>query len=64
MAARRSVRGGSRPYRRMHDQTGTLTALIDSARPIFGEDLDAGNVEVLVEMISGAHRSWRCCLAV
>jgi AcrR family transcriptional regulator len=32
----------------------SLTGLIDSARTIFGEDLDAGHVTVLVEMIAGA----------
>lgn len=32
----------------------TLTELIDSARAIFSEDLDAGHVAVLVEMITGA----------
>lgn len=32
----------------------TLTDLIDSAQAIFAEDLDAGHVAVLVEMITGA----------
>jgi len=36
------------------DQATTLTDLIDSARAIFSEDLDAGHVTVLVEMITGA----------
>jgi len=44
-------------YRRMLDQAGTLIELIDSARRIFSEDLDAGHVAVLVEMISGAQTS-------
>jgi AcrR family transcriptional regulator len=41
-------------YRRMLDQGGTATDLIDSARAIFSDDLDGGQVEMLVEMISGA----------
>ena len=41
-------------YRGLLDHSGTLTALVDSARSIFVEDLDAGHVTVLVEMISGA----------
>jgi AcrR family transcriptional regulator len=41
-------------YQEMLDRASTLTDLIDSARAIFSEDLDAGHVAVLVEMISGA----------
>ncbi len=41
-------------YTDIVDQASTLTDLIDSARAIFGEDLDAGHVAVLVEMITGA----------
>jgi AcrR family transcriptional regulator len=41
-------------YRVMLDQSVTLTDLIDSARAIFSQDLDAGHVAVLVEMITGA----------
>lgn len=41
-------------YTHMVDQATTLTDLIDSARAIFSEDLDAGHVTVLVEMITGA----------
>jgi AcrR family transcriptional regulator len=44
-------------YQRMLDKAGTLTDLIDSARAIFSEDLDAGHVAMLVEMISGAQTS-------
>lgn len=36
------------------DRAETLPELIDSARAIFSEDLDAGRVTVLVEMICGA----------
>jgi AcrR family transcriptional regulator len=41
-------------YREIVDQATTLADLIDSARAIFSEDLDAGHVAVLVEMITGA----------
>jgi AcrR family transcriptional regulator len=41
-------------YADIVDQATTLTDLIDSARAIFSEDLDAGHVTVLVEMITGA----------
>ncbi len=41
-------------YRGLLDHTGTVTDLVDCARVIFEEDLDAGHVTVLVEMISGA----------
>lgn len=41
-------------YADVVDQATSLTDLIDSARTIFGEDLDAGHVAVLVEMITGA----------
>ncbi len=41
-------------YADVVDRATTLTDLIDSARVIFAEDLDAGHVAVLVEMITGA----------
>ena len=41
-------------YKDIVDRATTLTGLIDSAQSIFGEDLDAGHVAVLVEMITGA----------
>jgi AcrR family transcriptional regulator len=41
-------------YRGLLGHTGTLTELVDCARSIFEEDLDAGHVTVLVEMINGA----------
>jgi AcrR family transcriptional regulator len=41
-------------YTEMVDEAESLTDLIDSARTIFSEDLDAGHVTVLVEMIVGA----------
>jgi AcrR family transcriptional regulator len=41
-------------YAGMLEQARSLTDLIDSARAIFSEDLDAGHVAVLVEMITGA----------
>jgi AcrR family transcriptional regulator len=41
-------------YSQMLEQAETLTDLIDSARAVFSEDLDAGHVAVLVEMITGA----------
>jgi len=42
-------------YRSLLDRTGSVTALGESARSIFIEDLDAGYVRVLIEMITGAH---------
>jgi len=42
-------------YRELLDRTGTLGELIDAARTVFEADLDAGNVAVLAEMISGSH---------
>jgi AcrR family transcriptional regulator len=41
-------------YTEIVEQADSLTALIESARTIFSEDLDAGHVAVLVEMITGA----------
>lgn len=41
-------------YTDIVERATTLTELIDSARAIFSEDLDAGHVAVLVEMITGA----------
>lgn len=41
-------------YTDLVDKASTLSELIDSARAIFAEDLDAGHVAVLVEMIAGA----------
>jgi AcrR family transcriptional regulator len=41
-------------YTDIVERANTLTELIDSARAIFSEDLDAGHVAVLVEMITGA----------
>lgn len=41
-------------YRGLLDRTGTLGELVSAARVIFEQDLDDGNVAVLVEMISGA----------
>jgi AcrR family transcriptional regulator len=41
-------------YRELLGHTGSLTDLVDCARVVFAEDLDAGHVTVLVEMISGA----------
>jgi AcrR family transcriptional regulator len=41
-------------YRGLLDRTGTLGELISAARIVFEEDLDAGHVTVLTEMISGA----------
>jgi AcrR family transcriptional regulator len=41
-------------YTELLEQSTSLTDLIDSARAIFTEDLDAGHVAVLVEMITGA----------
>lgn len=42
-------------YADVVEEATSLTGLIDSARTIFSEDLDAGHVTVLVEMITGAH---------
>ena len=46
------------------DRVSTPTELVDVATDIFREDLDAGYVAVLVEMIAGASstRAWvpRC----
>jgi AcrR family transcriptional regulator len=42
-------------YRGLLEHSGSVTALSQSARSIFIEDLDAGYVRVLVEMITGAH---------
>lgn len=41
-------------YQGLLDRAGTVTELIDSAREIFGQDLDSGDVAVLVEMINAA----------
>ena len=41
-------------YRGVLDHAGSLTGLVESARSIFIEDLDAGHVTVLVEMVAGA----------
>ena len=41
-------------YTEVVERADTLTDLIDSAREIFTEDLDAGHVAVLVEMVTGA----------
>ena len=41
-------------YRGLLTQAGSLTELVESARTIFREDLAAGHVSVLVEMITGA----------
>jgi AcrR family transcriptional regulator len=43
-----------RSYAQVVDAATTLTELIDSAAVIFSEDLDAGHVAVLVEMITAA----------
>lgn len=42
-------------YRDLIDGSGTLVELIDSARTVFTEDLDAGHVSVLAELITAAH---------
>ncbi len=42
-------------YRGLVDQAQSLTELVESARAIFREDLSAGHVTVLVEMINAAH---------
>ena len=41
-------------YRGLLAHTGTIGGLVDAARTIFAEDLAAGHVTVLVEMIAGA----------
>lgn len=41
-------------YADLLEEATALTDLIDSARAIFTEDLDAGHVAVLVEMVTGA----------
>jgi AcrR family transcriptional regulator len=41
-------------YTDVVEQAGSLSELIESARTIFSEDLDAGHVAVLVELITGA----------
>jgi AcrR family transcriptional regulator len=41
-------------YRGLLDQAGSVSGLVESARAIFVEDLAAGHVSVLVEMITGA----------
>ena len=41
-------------YRGLLDQAGSVSGLVESARAIFVEDLAAGHVTVLVEMITGA----------
>lgn len=41
-------------YRGLLSRTGSLAELADAARVVFEEDLDAGHVKVLTEMISGA----------
>ena len=41
-------------YSRLVEEAGTLAGFVDSARSIFLDDLDAGHVTVLVEMIAGA----------
>ena len=41
-------------YRGLLEQATSVSALTESARAIFVEDLDAGHVRVLVEMITGA----------
>jgi AcrR family transcriptional regulator len=41
-------------YRGLLERAGSMTALMESARAIFIEDLDAGYVRVLIEMITGA----------
>jgi AcrR family transcriptional regulator len=42
-------------YRGLLERAGSMTALMESARAIFIEDLDAGYVRVLIEMMTGAH---------
>ncbi len=42
-------------YRSALEQADSVSALAESARLIFRQDLDAGHVRVLVEMMTGAH---------
>jgi AcrR family transcriptional regulator len=42
-------------YRALLEGATSVTALAESARAIFAEDIDAGYVRVLIEMITGAH---------
>ncbi len=42
-------------YRDLLEGPGTLAELIDAARAIFTEDLDAGHVSVLAELITASH---------
>ena len=42
-------------YRGLLEHATSVAALAESARSIFIQDLDAGHVRVLVEMITGAH---------
>src|SRR5215468_5721489 len=42
-------------YRGLLEHASSVTGLGESARSIFIEDLDAGYVRVLIEMITGAH---------
>ena len=42
-------------YRDMLERASSVTALADSARAIFVADLDAGDVRVLIEMVTAAH---------
>jgi AcrR family transcriptional regulator len=42
-------------YRGLLEHATSMSALSESARSIFIEDLDAGYVRVLIEMITGAH---------
>lgn len=42
-------------YRELIERSRTLVQLIDSARTIFTEDLDAGHVRVLAELITASH---------
>jgi AcrR family transcriptional regulator len=41
-------------YREMLEDAESVSDMVESARSIFTEDLDSGNVTVLVEMIAGA----------
>src|ERR1700748_393954 len=41
-------------YADIVDSAASLTELIDAARTVFSEDLDAGHVAVLVEIITGS----------
>jgi AcrR family transcriptional regulator len=46
-------------YRELLDGAQTLSDLVDGARSVFVEDLDAGHLTVLVEMINGAQSAPR-----